>query len=127
MAKKGLLSSLRFLKPLRRDQHCQTERLAAGWGEVRCGERDWEDFYRKRWQYDKKVRSTHGVNCTGSCSWDVYVKDGIIVWETQLSLFLQRKILVLGGLGLMGNTILQIMVLMPKWGKLIIMEQLKLL
>jgi nitrate reductase / nitrite oxidoreductase, alpha subunit len=29
------------------------------------------------------VRSTHGVNCTGSCSWDVYVKDGILVWETQ--------------------------------------------
>jgi nitrate reductase alpha subunit len=29
------------------------------------------------------VRSTHGVNCTGSCSWRVYVKDGIITWETQ--------------------------------------------
>ncbi len=29
------------------------------------------------------VRSTHGVNCTGSCSWNVFVKDGIIVWETQ--------------------------------------------
>ena len=29
------------------------------------------------------VRSTHGVNCTGSCSWKVYVKDGIITWETQ--------------------------------------------
>ena len=25
----------------------------------------------------------HGVNCTGSCSWKVYVKDGIITWETQ--------------------------------------------
>jgi nitrate reductase alpha subunit len=43
----------------------------------------WEALYRRRWQYDKKVRSTHGVNCTGSCSWDVYVKDGILVWETQ--------------------------------------------
>ena len=29
------------------------------------------------------MRSTHGVNCTGSCSWKVYVKDGIITWETQ--------------------------------------------
>jgi len=29
------------------------------------------------------VRSTHGVNCTGSCSWKVYVKDGIITWEAQ--------------------------------------------
>ena len=27
--------------------------------------------------------STHGVNCTGSCSWKVFVKDGIITWETQ--------------------------------------------
>lgn len=45
--------------------------------------RSWERFYRGRWQYDKVVRSTHGVNCTGSCSWNVYVKDGIITWETQ--------------------------------------------
>jgi nitrate reductase / nitrite oxidoreductase, alpha subunit len=36
-----------------------------------------------RWRHDKVVRSTHGVNCTGSCSWKVYVKDGIITWETQ--------------------------------------------
>ncbi|MGW8208289.1 MAG: nitrate reductase subunit alpha [Syntrophobacteria bacterium] len=80
MAKRNLLSSLRFLRPR---ESCEKEALAGGWAEVRCGERDWENFYRKRWQYDKKVRSTHGVNCTGSCSWDVYVKDGIIVWETQ--------------------------------------------
>ncbi|WP_344049784.1 nitrate reductase subunit alpha [Streptomyces thermoalcalitolerans] len=40
-------------------------------------------FYRERWSYDKVVRSTHGVNCTGSCSWKVYVKDGIITWEAQ--------------------------------------------
>ena len=42
-----------------------------------------EEFYRERWRHDKIVRSTHGVNCTGSCSWKVYVKDGIITWETQ--------------------------------------------
>ena len=45
--------------------------------------RKWEEFYRNRWQHDKVVRSTHGVNCTGGCSWQVYVKDGIVVWETQ--------------------------------------------
>ncbi|MFH8796496.1 nitrate reductase subunit alpha [Streptomyces sp. NPDC017941] len=39
--------------------------------------------YRDRWAHDKVVRSTHGVNCTGSCSWQVYVKDGLIAWETQ--------------------------------------------
>jgi nitrate reductase / nitrite oxidoreductase, alpha subunit len=47
------------------------------------GRREWEAFYRDRWQHDRVVRSTHGVNCTGSCSWKVYVKDGIITWETQ--------------------------------------------
>ncbi|KUL46083.1 nitrate reductase [Streptomyces sp. NRRL F-4489] len=39
--------------------------------------------YRERWAHDRVVRSTHGVNCTGSCSWKVYVKDGVITWETQ--------------------------------------------
>jgi nitrate reductase alpha subunit len=46
-------------------------------------QRTWEDFYRNRWSYDKVVRSTHGVNCTGSCSWNVYVKQGIVTWELQ--------------------------------------------
>jgi nitrate reductase alpha subunit len=49
----------------------------------RAGGRAAEEFYRERWRHDKVVRSTHGVNCTGSCSWKVYVKDGIITWETQ--------------------------------------------
>jgi nitrate reductase alpha subunit len=42
------------------------------------GDPAWEGFYRDRWAHDKVVRSAHGVNCTGSCSWMVYVKDGII-------------------------------------------------
>jgi len=42
-----------------------------------------EGFYRDRWRHDREVRSTHGVNCTGSCSWIVHVRDGIIAWETQ--------------------------------------------
>jgi nitrate reductase alpha subunit len=45
--------------------------------------RKWEEFYRNRWQYDKVVRSTHGVNCTGGCSWAIHVKEGIVVWELQ--------------------------------------------
>ncbi len=45
--------------------------------------RGWESAYRDRWRHDKVVRSTHGVNCTGSCSWNVYVKDGLITWESQ--------------------------------------------
>jgi nitrate reductase / nitrite oxidoreductase, alpha subunit len=47
------------------------------------GGREADAFYRDRWSHDKVVRSTHGVNCTGSCSWKVYVKDGIITWESQ--------------------------------------------
>jgi nitrate reductase alpha subunit len=47
------------------------------------GGREAEEFWHERWRHDKVVRSTHGVNCTGSCSWKVYVKDGIITWETQ--------------------------------------------
>ena len=47
------------------------------------GGREGDSFYRDRWAHDKVVRSTHGVNCTGSCSWKVYVKDGIITWEAQ--------------------------------------------
>jgi nitrate reductase / nitrite oxidoreductase, alpha subunit len=45
--------------------------------------RNWEEFYRNRFQHDRIVRSTHGVNCTGGCSWQIHVKDGIVVWETQ--------------------------------------------
>src|SRR4051794_36141976 len=47
------------------------------------GGRRADDFYRDRWSHGKVVRSTHGVNCTGSCLWKVYVKDGIITWEAQ--------------------------------------------
>lgn len=50
---------------------------------TRRGGRDGDVFYRDRWSHDKVVRSTHGVNCTGSCSWKIYVKDDIITWETQ--------------------------------------------
>ncbi len=49
----------------------------------KVGGREADVFYRDRWSHDKVVRSTHGVNCTGSCSWKVYVKDGIITWESQ--------------------------------------------
>ena len=51
--------------------------------EVKPDLRSWEEFYRNRWQHDKVVRTTHGVNCTGGCSWEIYVKDGIVTWEMQ--------------------------------------------
>ncbi len=57
----------------------------SGWtkDEVAPESRSWEEFYRNRWQFDKVVRSTHGVNCTGGCSWAIHVKDGIVTWEMQ--------------------------------------------
>ena len=60
-----------------------TEPFANGHGITTNEDRRWEDGYRKRWQHDKIVRSTHGANCTGSCSWKIYVKGGIVTWETQ--------------------------------------------
>ena len=57
--------------------------FSEGHGVTTNENRDWEDSYRKRWQHDKIVRSTHGANCTGSCSWKIYVKGGIVTWETQ--------------------------------------------
>lgn len=59
------------------------EPFSDGWGEVRAEARQWEDGYRNRWSHDKVVRSTHGVNCTGSCSWKIHVKQGVVTWETQ--------------------------------------------
>src|SRR5574337_808499 len=59
------------------------EEFSEGHGVVTREDRAWEDAYRSRWQHDKIVRSTHGVNCTGSCSWKIYVKNGLVTWETQ--------------------------------------------
>jgi nitrate reductase alpha subunit len=59
------------------------EPYADGHGQLTDESRSWEQAYRQRWQHDKIVRSTHGVNCTGSCSWKIYVKNGLVTWETQ--------------------------------------------
>ena len=71
-----ILDHLTFFRHAKQD-------FADGHGVTTTQSRAWEDGYRKRWQHDKVVRSTHGVNCTGSCSWKIYVKNGIITWETQ--------------------------------------------
>ncbi|GAB6856156.1 nitrate reductase subunit alpha [Microbacterium xylanilyticum] len=71
----ALVGMRRFLQPREVSPDLRTLFLEGG----RAG----DVFYRDRWSHDKVVRSTHGVNCTGSCSWKVYVKDGIITWEVQ--------------------------------------------
>jgi len=72
---RALLRARQFFEP--------RQRSADGWNEVSTYARDWEAAYRRRWQHDRVVRSTHGVNCTGSCSWKIHVKDGLVTWETQ--------------------------------------------
>jgi len=62
-------------------QHGET--TPDGWTILTRKTRAGETMYRRRWSHDKVVRSTHGVNCTGSCSWRIHVKEGIITWETQ--------------------------------------------
>ena len=59
------------------------EPFSNGHGITTDENRSWEKAYRGRWAHDKVVRSTHGVNCTGSCSWKIYVKGGLVTWETQ--------------------------------------------
>jgi nitrate reductase alpha subunit len=45
--------------------------------------RGWENLYQKQWDYDSFGRTTHSINCTGSCTWKVYVKNGIAFKEDQ--------------------------------------------
>jgi nitrate reductase alpha subunit len=61
----------------------KTEKFNGNWTILEEKSRSWEKMYRDRWAHDKVVRTTHGVNCTGSCSWKVFVKNGIITWENQ--------------------------------------------
>ncbi|WP_297360807.1 nitrate reductase subunit alpha [Thauera sp.] len=59
------------------------ETFSNGHGIVTNEDRNWEDAYRNRWRHDKVVRSTHGVNCTGGCSWKIFVKNGLVSFEMQ--------------------------------------------
>ena len=43
----------------------------------------WEDLMRKKWTWDKVVRGSRGINCTGHCAFNVYVKNGIVWREEQ--------------------------------------------
>ncbi len=47
--------------------------------------KSWKDVYRNQWKWDRVVRATHHLNCwyQAHCSWDVYVKDGLVYREEQ--------------------------------------------
>ncbi len=70
------LDRLRYFKKVH-------ETFSDGHGITTDDDRQWEDAYRGRWRYDKMVRSTHGVNCTGGCSWKIFVKNGLVAYEMQ--------------------------------------------
>jgi len=70
------LDRLKFLERIK-------ETFSNGHGIVTNEDRNWEDAYRNRWRHDKVVRSTHGVNCTGGCSWRIFVKNGLVSFEMQ--------------------------------------------
>ena len=70
------LDRLRFFEKVK-------ETFSNGHGALTNEDRKWESAYRNRWQHDKIVRSTHGVNCTGGCSWKILVKNGLVAWEMQ--------------------------------------------
>ncbi len=72
---KSLFQKYKYMSP--------KEHSADGRVNTYKGGREWESMYRERWSYDKVVHSTHGVNCTGSCCWNVFVKNGIVTWENQ--------------------------------------------
>ena len=56
MSVRDFVKRLRFFRPRGTRGGCRAAPLSGGWVEDRCGQRMWEDFYRERWQYDKKVR-----------------------------------------------------------------------
>ncbi|HET8538391.1 MAG TPA: molybdopterin-dependent oxidoreductase [Anaeromyxobacter sp.] len=47
--------------------------------------RGWEDLYRALWSFDWFGRTSHSVNCTGSCTWRGFVKNGILFKEEQFA------------------------------------------
>src|SRR5699024_12640204 len=66
---------MKYFKPV--------ERYSGDWSALEAKNRDWENMYWQRWSHDKVVQTTHGVNSTGSCSWKVFVNNGVITWENK--------------------------------------------
>ncbi|MFP5382946.1 MAG: molybdopterin-dependent oxidoreductase [Gammaproteobacteria bacterium] len=43
-----------------------------------------EEIYRRQWRWDRIVKASHGrSNCLSACSWDIYVRDGVVWREEQ--------------------------------------------
>jgi DMSO reductase family type II enzyme molybdopterin subunit len=54
--------------------------------------RSWEDLYREQWQWDAVVKGTHlRSNCLSACSWNLFVKDGVVWREEQAAVYGQTN------------------------------------
>lgn len=53
----------------------------------------YKDVWRSQWMWDKVVRGTHLINCwyQAACSWDVYVRDGLVYREEQAAEYPQTN------------------------------------
>ncbi len=47
------------------------------------GYKRWEDLMRNKWTWDRVVRGSRGINCTGHCAFNIYVRNGIVWREEQ--------------------------------------------
>ena len=56
---------------------------AAAVGEPQVAYGAWEDLMRRKWTWDRVAHGTHGTNCTGTCAFNIYVKNGIVWREEQ--------------------------------------------
>ena len=67
------------------------ETFSQGHGQTNGEDRTWEDVTGRPLAHDKVVRSTHGVNCTGSCSWKIYAQGRHRHLETQQTDYLRTR------------------------------------
>ena len=56
---------------------------AVGAGGHEQAYRRWEDIMRNKWTWDRVVRGSRGLNCTGHCAFNLYVRNGIVWREEQ--------------------------------------------
>jgi DMSO reductase family type II enzyme molybdopterin subunit len=49
---------------------------------------DWRDVWQRRWTWDRVARTSHArANCVSTCSWNVFVKDGVVWREEQNAIY----------------------------------------
>ena len=49
---------------------------------------DWTDLYRENWTWDRVAKGSHNrANCFSACSWNLFVKDGVVWHEEQNAVY----------------------------------------